>query len=397
VAARPITKGLAVKVAGFLVFLAAIALAFAPAGSAVSVMGYTPANGATVTTRSPSFTIQISGMKPQYFAVWVSTSSATDGGRFVGFNDVIPACVLSYDKSTLTCGLNSYDELSPGTWYWQWEYFDDGCNMVLTFNGPATCQPGLGTTCSYDGDCFGPALSFTIPSSTGSAHPLVPSPPPVTTTPASTPVPSVPQPASSPASLPATLVVHDLLDAPRLPADSSFTGRSIHDVTLSRAAYALTKFIHEPRSIDVACWSETDWANIEGGKDSAYSTIAFWSPTLPHWINLSPQVCRAFNTLLNNRPSYPNVYTANAVETLTHEMMHSIGIKNEAAAECFGMQLSAYLAMNLGVPKAYALGLAKLNLSNYAHRPPSYVDAVNCREDGRWDLLKDQPSPPWNT
>jgi hypothetical protein len=118
---------------------------------------------------------------------------------------------------------------------------------------------------------------------------------------------------------------------------------------------------------------------------------------MPHWVQLSAGVCRAMETLLKHRPLYPNVYTANAVEALTHETMHSIGIDNEAQAECFGMQLSFALADNLGVPDAYSLRLARLNLQNYADRPPSYINASRCREDGQWDLFPNRDSPPWHS
>ena len=110
------------------------------------------------------------------------------------------------------------------------------------------------------------------------------------------------------------------------------------------------------------------------GSDTAYETIAFWSPAMPHWVHLSPQICHAFETLLDHRPRYPNVITADAVETLAHETMHSVGVSVEAQAECYGMQLAATVAEKLGVPVAYANSLARLNLDNYKHRPPNYIN-----------------------
>jgi hypothetical protein len=99
-------------------------------------------------------------------------------------------------------------------------------------------------------------------------------------------------------------------------------------------------------------------------------------------------------TLLRHRPTYPNVLTANAVTTLTHEMMHATGIRREAEAECFAMQLTGYMALELGVPRTYSFALAHLALSNYAHRPPSYRDLVRCRENGVWDLFPNEDSRP---
>jgi hypothetical protein len=148
----------------------------------------------------------------------------------------------------------------------------------------------------------------------------------------------------------------------------------------------------------VACWSAKDWPTVSGdGGDTAYETIAFWTPSMPHWVHLSPEICHAFETLLNHRPRYPNVITADAVETLAHETMHSVGVEVEAQAECYGMQLAATVAEKLGVPTAYASSLARLNLDNYKQRPPNYINTAKCREDGVWDLFPGRPSPPWHS
>ena len=44
----------------------------------------------------------------------------------------------------------------------------------------------------------------------------------------------------------------------------------------------------------------------------------------------------------------------------------------------------------------YAKRLARLTLQNYLTRPAAYVDLRRCRENGAWDLYKNQPSPPWH-
>ena len=192
--------------------------------------------------------------------------------------------------------------------------------------------------------------------------------------------------------------IHDESYAPRLKAAAHYTGASIRDTRLSAAAYALSKIVGVPHTIDVACWSAKDWPTVSGdGSDTAYETIAFWSPAMPHWVHLSPQICHAFETLLDHRPRYPNVITADAVETLAHETMHSVGVSVEAQAECYGMQLAATVAEKLGVPVAYANSLARLNLDNYKQRPPNYINTAKCREDGVWDLFPGKDSPPWHS
>jgi hypothetical protein len=200
---------------------------------------------------------------------------------------------------------------------------------------------------------------------------------------------------------------HTLQDAPTLPSAARYTGGSIKQTRLSAAAYKLSKFIGAPKSIAVACWSTADWPTVSGDDamtDGGYSTLAFWTPLMPHWVSLSPRVCGSMETLLHNRPAYPNRFTANAVETVTHEMMHALGVNKsrfgaaaEPIAECYGMQLSIILAIQLGVPYRYANRLSKYNLENYRLRPPSYQDPSRCRENGAWDLYPNTPSPPWHS
>jgi branched-chain amino acid transport system substrate-binding protein len=192
-----------------------------------------------------------------------------------------------------------------------------------------------------------------------------------------------------------TAPAHDVYFAPFLPKADRFTGTSVLETRLSAAAYKLTEYIGSPKTVDVACWSRRDWPRV-ANDDDIYSTFGFWMGDMPHWVHLSPETCRGIETLLHNRPAYPNAFTADAVQTLTHEMMHALGVDSEAEAECLGMQVSAVLAEALGVPKHYALRLAHLNLENYVDLPPEYIDRKRCRENGVWDLRQNEKSPPWH-
>jgi hypothetical protein len=190
---------------------------------------------------------------------------------------------------------------------------------------------------------------------------------------------------------------HTIGDAGLLPRSAHFTGTSVMQTRLSAASYALSKLVGTPKSVAVACWNEADWANIGGDSDDGvYQTLAFYQPSMPHWVHLSPGICRSIETVLYHRPVRPTPRQANAVETVTHEMMHALGIANEARAECYGMQLSWLLAYKLGIPYGYSARLARLNLQNYWTRPPEYRNRSLCREGGAWDLLKNEPSPPWH-
>ncbi len=191
---------------------------------------------------------------------------------------------------------------------------------------------------------------------------------------------------------------HNLLFAPHLRSLAHFTGLvSIKQNRLTQAAYALSKALGHPKSIDVACWDSLDWENISGDNpESTYSTLGLWTDLLPHWVNLSPSICHTFETLIYHRPEYANVFTANALDTLTHEMIHALGIHNEAMTECFAMQLSFATGWKMGLPLQYAENLDRLSLHNYLRHPANYVDTLRCREDGAWDLDKGEPSLPWH-
>ncbi len=190
---------------------------------------------------------------------------------------------------------------------------------------------------------------------------------------------------------------HALSDAPYLPSSAHFTGPSVKQTRLSKAAYGLSKLIGAPKTIAVACWGTADWQAISGDNpENFYSVLGFWAPAMPHWLQLSPRICNAMETLVYKRPRYANRFTANAVDTLTHEMIHALGVRNEAATECYAMQLSWVSAENLGVPASYAYSLSRLTLANYGFHPPSYVDRADCREDGALDLFKGRPSLPWH-
>jgi hypothetical protein len=194
-----------------------------------------------------------------------------------------------------------------------------------------------------------------------------------------------------------TPAAHDFTYAPYLHGADRYTGASVRETRLSDAVYSLTELIGRPKTVAVACWSVEDWNSFSGdGGDSVYATVAFWDPRLPHWVQLSPEICRAMETLLHHRPEYPNPITANAVVALTHETMHAIGIQSEAEAECFGMQLTPFMAVELGLSNHYAERLGHLALEDYRQRPPSYVDTADCREDGAWDLFPGRASPPWH-
>jgi hypothetical protein len=189
---------------------------------------------------------------------------------------------------------------------------------------------------------------------------------------------------------------HAVSYAPYLPSSDHYSGKSVKQTRLSLAAYRLSEYIGRPRTVAVACWSTTDWTNISGGNpESGYTLLGFWKPAMPRWLQLSPGICHTMETLLYKRPEYSNRYTATAVDTLTHEMIHALGVRDEAATECYAMQLNWVTSESLGVPTHYAYSLSRQSLENYSLHPPSYINRSACRENGAWDLFKG-PSLPWH-
>jgi hypothetical protein len=161
-------------------------------------------------------------------------------------------------------------------------------------------------------------------------------------------------------------------DAGQLPRSSHYVGNSVKQTRLSAASYWITKVAGVPKTLAVACWNPMDWPGVSGDPgDAYYSLLGFYNPAMPHWVHLSPTICRGIETLLYHRPLYPNRILADAVDTVTHEMIHAIGIRDEAVTECYAMQVSLLMALRLGVPLKYSEQLARLTLGNYFLHPPS--------------------------
>lgn len=310
----------------------------APSGTSL----VTPYDGATVGTMPTLAVLAPAGASLEIYA-------ADSDQRL---NDGTPAGLAAFSCSgttdtedTYTCRPSSTYDLTPGETYWWWAVVEvDGTRWIY---GPRSFTVG-------DGSSGGSA------SNGGEA-------------------------------------THQIGGANFLPRSDHFTGRSIKQMRLTNATYGLTKLIGTPKTISVACWNAEDWPGISGDSgDSLYSTLGLYNPSMPHWIHLSPGICRAIETLLYHRPATPNKYIAAAVDTVTHEMIHALGIRNEARTECLAMQISPLMAWKLGVPASYAVGLARLNLANYSGHPPRYVDYYRCREGGAWDIDPEQPSLPWH-
>jgi hypothetical protein len=145
------------------------------------------------------------------------------------------------------------------------------------------------------------------------------------------------------------------------------------------------------RDVSVRCGATSD--------PSILGTVLFYGALPGRQALLAPQICGtlerfwrhggpslACTDLGGGQCDKGVVALAWATSALAHESFHLRGIRNEAAAECYGLQSTAFTARALGAPPAYATRLAEYTFWNI--RPP--VDygyfSPECRDGGKLDL-----------
>ncbi len=77
---------------------------------------------------------------------------------------------------------------------------------------------------------------------------------------------------------------------------------------------------------------------------------------------------------------------ARALHVLAHESSHLAGVRDEAAADCFGLQRTAVAAEELGADPAEGKRLARIALAERAVTAPSDYRSAECRDGGALDL-----------
>jgi hypothetical protein len=85
-----------------------------------------------------------------------------------------------------------------------------------------------------------------------------------------------------------------------------------------------------------------------------------------------------------------------ALQTIAHEAVHLSGVEDEAVAECYGMQLLAWVAWKLGAPDALARQMAADYWREYylVRRPGTPYFDEGCRDGGVLDLAPDRSGWP---
>ncbi len=206
-----------------------------------------------------------------------------------------------------------------------------------------------------------------------------PPPPPPSPPPPPRPPPSPPPPPS-----------RTLEDAPRLPKRERYTGASIRHAKAARAIYSTMKLLGLQKQLNVACWSKADWRSVVEGLGLQVSTPStvlrgFWTGRQPRFLHISPKTCEDLQLLISTRRG--NANRASASVTALHETAHMYGVRNEAQANCYSVQLVYYFARRLRVLPAQAAGLERLAVrATRARAPRGYWNSQLCRDGGLWDL-----------
>ncbi len=77
------------------------------------------------------------------------------------------------------------------------------------------------------------------------------------------------------------------------------------------------------------------------------------------------------------------------MHVLAHESSHLAGIRDEAEADCYGLQRTAFVAESLGADPAEAEWLARLALDERTITAPADYRSPECHDGGALDLDPD--------
>jgi hypothetical protein len=188
-----------------------------------------------------------------------------------------------------------------------------------------------------------------------------------------------------------------------LPPQAGADVASARDATLGRVASAL---VGAPT--EVWCWSRADWRARTDELTRAYyrgqhgrSPYGPWSAfavVRRREIHLSPEVCAELHRLARERvplaeAEWPDAL-AWSVLAFAHEAFHVVGVMDEAAAECYGMQSIARAARLLGRSPAEGRALTLRYRELWRPGLPASYRSKECRSGGLLDLDRNRSSWP---
>jgi len=149
------------------------------------------------------------------------------------------------------------------------------------------------------------------------------------------------------------------------------------------------KLLRLGKQLQVACWSRRDWRSVIedlGGTTSGSTVVlGFWLPRQPRFLHLSPSTCENLQALMSTRRA--NTPRAQASVVALHEATHMYGVRNEAEANCYAVQLVYYFARRLRVSPQQSMLLEQEAVRRTrAGAPRGYWNGWSCRDGGAWDL-----------
>jgi hypothetical protein len=173
---------------GLGLFLGVTANAFAAHG----IVSYSPSDGATVQDLEPTLSVSTFGFDASAtLMIHLADDPYAPAGSLTG-GSTMTASPSSADPTTFTAYPPA--PLNPGTYYWQWQYHDPGCEWNSP--RPFDCGAGSGTQCDVTGECRGPILRLMVESP---PPPAPPPPPPPTEPPPPPPLTAPPSNTTRPA------------------------------------------------------------------------------------------------------------------------------------------------------------------------------------------------------
>lgn len=146
------------------------------------------------------------------------------------------------------------------------------------------------------------------------------------------------------------------------------------------------------RKVDVHCPGILE--RVVGGNPNA-GTVFFDDAGRPaNFTDLDEQTCSTLDRFADGKTGAgDDAEVARALHVLAHESSHLAGVRNEAEADCYGLQRTAVVAEDLGADPAEAERLARIALDERRVTAPPEYRSAECRDGGALDL--DPTSSVW--
>jgi len=179
------------------------------------------------------------------------------------------------------------------------------------------------------------------------------------------------------------------VEALPLPVEDGRTEISRVEPLLTR----VTRLMSKDAKFAARCWSEEDWGRIEREEFGRKVDLAGFATDRYANLNLAPRMCDSLSLLAytDERPTgVAQLDAAFAVVVLMHETAHlaegdRFFTREEAAAECWGMQFVRPAARALGVEGSYADELADRYWREVYPLIERKYRSPECRNGGKLD------------